>query len=223
MRVIFKRNTFTLVEILVSLVVLSVIMISGGRMLVSTNRVGRDLVITLEVNDNAKLALDFIVNDVKYFFPESGGAGVDGDGIGVATLGPLNRLKFYFSKDTDGDLVADVRIWYWRGTGNMGWDAGDDDVLYRGVDDTIHNSLAQSFMRAARDNRYNREHLAEFVLDNPDDGGGAEYEIFEYDAATNVLTITLTVNRDAGNTAGNPVDEDNNHTVRTQVFIRNAL
>jgi len=115
-----KQNAFTLIEIIVSITVLTIIVTGAGAMLSSIQRSWQMQRDAMDIMRDGRWALEMICNEVKY----STISGIPGWARVNINSGRLN-----FGIDSDGDYVADTQVWFWQGDGGI---RGDIDKIYRG-------------------------------------------------------------------------------------------
>jgi hypothetical protein len=87
----------------------------------------------LQCIENARWAMEFVSNEAR-----KGGI------VGAAAVLVDNVPTLRFEIDTNGDYLADTRIWYWRGNAGS---YGRTDVIYRGLDNPPMNSILVPSLR----------------------------------------------------------------------------
>lgn len=181
-----SERGFTLIEVMVAITVFTLVMIAAGGSFISAQYSWQRQRVTLDNIQRSRWAMDFISNEIRqagniFEGPES----FAGESIDVLR----------FERDTDGnpDNGSEITVRYWRGNG---YNLGDRDKLYRGEGTGL--GLANG----------NRQELADFVVDNPEETPGNPYSIF--DESAGVVTIWLTVERD-----------NRTYTMKTKVRSRN--
>jgi len=198
-----KKKSFTLVEVAVSIAVLSFV----AAMFSSIFWVIQNYWVTqrdrAEVVQNARWAMEFMSNEIRY--ASRNGAQnvqlVSGVEAGIDGI--------HFHRDNDNDGATNLSIWYWRGNSapanefDAGADTtgrGDQRYIYRGAGNNLNNAYAA------------RRIMARYVIDNT---GGAQ--IFGL-GGNNMVTMLLTV-RPKPLTNGGP--NNASYTLRTQARPRN--
>lgn len=149
-----SKRGFTLIEVMVAVTVFALVMTTISGILLLVQQGWQRQKTDLDLLQNARWAMDFMISEIRQG--------------GNITILPPDRL--HIELDTDGNNIADTRVWYWRGdAGNY----GDSSVIFRGTGvnlDTANN---------------NRQELANFVSNN---------NIFNLDG--NLLTIELTTSKE---------------------------
>jgi len=216
-------KSYTLAEIVVSLIILSVIAVSGGSMLLSSNRASTRLVGTLDAKQQAQWAVQRMVEEIQQYARNT---------AGVSTINPGNSafgvpVKLSFQRDADGNGTMD-RVWYWIGRGDPSVPTdplllqyGRNDSLYRGVDFTEEGNVNTSFTEAVNESR-RQPFITGQVTANPAVNPlvpAVRYPVFTAVAGANTVRIILTVNP-VPDTASSAYNPDNNATIDTLAYVR---
>ncbi|MFH1768625.1 MAG: prepilin-type N-terminal cleavage/methylation domain-containing protein [Candidatus Omnitrophota bacterium] len=190
-------KSFTLVEVMIALTVFALVITGAGNTFFfmieawARQKNGVDLV------QNTRWAADFLSGEIR----QAGNIDDTSPFIGITNICSCEL-------DRDGNFMngPEIRVWYWRGFSVGSNNYGDPDKLYRGADNNpIEAGRQQSFIEADQ----NRRELANFIVDNPIDGGtGSPYPIF--DQSGGITQFWLTVSLDS-----------KSYTLRSQIRGRN--
>jgi len=156
-----SKRGFTLIEVMVAVTVFALVMTTISGILLLVQQGWQRQKTDLDLLQNARWAMDFMISEIRQG--------------GNITILPPDRL--HIELDTDGNNIADTRVWYWRGdAGNY----GDSSVIFRGTGvnlDTANN---------------NRQELANFIVDNPSGNNMFNSGLFiELTTAKETRTYTL--------------------------------
>ena len=168
----YLRKSFTLIEVLVVLAVLSFVILGTSRAFVSVQRAWRKQQDKIVLIENSRWALERITDQLRYARASHG----DGD-INLQEDG----RKLVFGIDVDGNDEFDsndTKVWYWRGDVN-----GDSNSLYCGTGqewrDVDNGQICSPFIAHA-------------------DKNSKAYNIF--DKADGLITLTLVLRPFPNNT-----------------------
>lgn len=187
-----SKPGFSLIEVLLGITVFSLVVIAAGGSFISVQDSWKKQRAAIERIQNVRWALEFMAGEI------SQGGNADDRGLGIVP----ELLRFEI--DTDGDNSSDARVWYWRGNTQGANDFGRPDTLYRGVDASLLAGLRPSLIAA----NANRQELANFIVDNPNETPRNPYPIFEINGGLIRIWVTSQT-------------EGRSYTLRTQVRPRN--
>ncbi len=185
------KESFTLIEMIVSIAVFSILAVSAGGTFISMSESWNRQKNKVYLIQGVRWAMDSISREVR----ESAESGLGR----LKVSGGGDRLKFGKDRDGDGDFDNSDRpfIYYWIGNGGV-W--GDSDKLYRGEGNNRPQANA------------NRQEAVNFLVD-PNPSGN-----YIFDLSSGVLTIELTVRPDPDNP---PDGGNQDYTLRSKMRPRN--
>ncbi|MFH1398044.1 MAG: prepilin-type N-terminal cleavage/methylation domain-containing protein [Candidatus Omnitrophota bacterium] len=192
LRQIRKKAGFSLLETAVATAVLTLVMVALAQMFLSVNLSRQKQERTLDVLRNAKLAMEYMANEIR-------------------------TARFSLVMDTTQGGITDSlyfqitsagRIWYWRGNAGL---YGSADVIYRGVDSFPINANLVLSLREANLSATKSELANLVITPNP-----STNNIFADNG--NLITIELTFRPLPASPA---LGANRNYTLRTQVRTRN--
>ncbi len=192
LRQIRKRAGFSLLETAIATAVLTLVMVALAQMFLSINLSRQKQGRALDVLRNAKLAMEYMVNEIR---TARFSLGMD------TTRGGITDSLYF-------QITNLERIWYWRGNGGL---YGSADVIYRGVDSLPINANLVLSLREANLSATKSELANLAVTPNP-----SANNIFADNG--NLINIELTFRPLPASPASGA---NRNYTLRTQVRTRN--
>lgn len=145
------KSGFSLLEVLVAITVFVFVVAAAGGVFASIQQAWRRQRAAVNLIQNARWAMEFMTNQIRH-------TTVSVTPPAWAPIQPFAAgSRVAFGLDTNGDGVAETRVWYWRGnTASDTTGFGDRTFIYRGTG----NNIAAAYP--------GRQQLANFIVDNPD-------------------------------------------------------
>ena len=191
------KKTFTLIEVTVSMAVFAIILAVAGTTFYLIFDGWRRQRNVIDMVQNARWAMELAVSEIRL----ADVVGVN-NGLGV-------KWKLYLERDEDDDTFTE-RVWYWEGETHGVNTYGDEDILYRGVDDdAMEVALPQSFNEALG----NAVPVAKFIANE----GSPPERLFQ--ESSGEVTIELRLHPELSETDG--TDDNRSYLMRTKVRKRN--
>jgi type II secretory pathway pseudopilin PulG len=173
-----RKNTFTLIELIISVTLFAMIFISaGGTFYALINNWARQRNAVMVIQD-IRWAVKFIGQEVR------AGTSAGGPMQAKSNNNPINHLKIGIDSDNNGS--RDTMVWYWRG------DQADDATQY-GSRDFIYRGTGADLAAAYT----NRVMLCDFVVANPSGN-----DIFDMSPGNRELIMEITMRPTPGTAEG---------------------